>query len=300
VSGLLVGTDRRDLRNNLYAIRGQGREKSGLNYSLELAGTATELQPGNGSRGAGSVGFNRNFWSVGVTADRHTLNYRPANALLDRDIPDTRGISSFLSYHRDVGEGLVREVEGDISVLARETGDGRLQRRTWFAGGSVETRQQVRLGLWYTDGPYRPVGSTPGSWSSTVNHDHYGTGSVDFNTRSSWLTYGASMSSGARGGGDYDYVAAYALTRPTATTFVSASAERLSNFGSFYQNILSAGWDITSRHGIVTRYVSADYGQAFRLAYSHHVRKNLDFFAVHDREPNQQAKLSAKIVITIQ
>jgi uncharacterized protein DUF5916 len=300
VSGLLVGTDRRELRNNLYAIRGQGRETSGLNYSLDLAGTTTELQPGDGSRVAGTVGLNRDFWSIGLTADRHTLNYRPANALLDADIPDTRGVSSFLSYYRDIGEGPVREVKGDISVLARETGDGRLQRRTWFAGGSIETRQQIRVGLWYTDGPYRPVGSTPGSWSSTVHHDYYWTGSVDFNTRSSWLNYGGSMSSGARGGGSYDYGTIYVLTRPTATTLVSASSERLSSFGTFYQTILSAGWDISSRHGIVTRYVTADYGKAYRLGYSRNVRKNLDFFAVYDREPDRQAKLSAKIVMTIQ
>jgi len=85
-----------------------------------------------------------------------------------------------------------------------------------------------------------------------------------------------------------------------ATTFVSATSERLSNFGKFNQTIISGGWDISSRDGIVGRYVNAYYGKAYRLAYSRNLRKNLDFFIVYDSEPAQLAKLSAKIVMTIQ
>ena len=56
---------------------------------------------------------------------------------------------------------------------------------------------------------------------------------------------------------------------------------------------------MSSRDGIVARYVAAHYGKAYRLAYSRHVRKNMDFFVVYDREPDQLATLSAKIVVTI-
>lgn len=300
LSGMLVGTDRPELRNKLVVVRGQGREASGLNYALDAAVTTTEGQAGDGSRVAGALGWNKDFWSIGFAADRHTVNYRPQNALVDRDLPDTRGFNSFASYYRDLGEGPLREIRGDVSLSVRETGDGRLQRRTWFAGGSVESRQQIRVGLWYTQGPYRPVGPAPGSWSDSVNQDNYWTASIDFNTRSSRLGYGGSASSGALGGGNYDYHSIYVWMRPTATTFINASTERLSNFGKFNQTIISAGWDLSSRDGIVARYVKADYGNSYRLAYSRNLRKDLDFFIVYDREPEQPARLSAKIVMAIQ
>lgn len=175
-----------------------------------------------------------------------------------------------------------------------------MQRHTLYTGGSIETRQQIRVGLWYTDGNYRPVGSTPGSWSDTVNHDNYWTSTLDFNTRSSRVGYGISYSSGSLGGGDYTYGSGYIWARPTATTFVNLSSERLDNFGTFDQTIVSAGWDITPRQSLVARYITAYYGDAYRLAYSLKVRKNVDFFAVYDREPALPAQVSAKIVMTFQ
>jgi hypothetical protein len=315
VGGMVVGSEQPDLRNWLYMVRGQGREPSGLNYAFEAAATSTELQPGDafdaavtntelqpgdGSRLAGTLGWAQDFWSIAVTADRYTLNYQPLNALLADDLPDTSGSLGSVNYFRDLGEGPVREVQGNISLHYRQTGDGRLQRRTWNAGGTVESRAQVRIGLWYTAGPYRPVGATAGSWSDTVNDDDYWTASVDFNTRSSRLGYGASMSSGELGGGDYDYLIGYAFIRPTAVTFLSASSERLSNFGDFDQTIVVARWDISKRQSIAGRYVTADSGEAYRLAYALNLRKNLDFFLVYDREPVQLATLSAKIILTVQ
>jgi Domain of unknown function (DUF5916) len=314
VGGMVVGSEQPDLRNWLYVVRGQGRERSGLNYAFDAAATSTELrgdafdasvagtelQPGDGSRLAGTLGWTQDFWSVAVTADRYTLNYRPLNALLPNDLPDTSGSYSSVNYYRDLGEGPIREVKGNISLAYRQTGDGRLQRRTWNAGGTVESRAQVRFGLWYTAGPYRPVGATPGSWSDTVNDDYYWTASLDLNTRSSRLGYGASLSSGELGGGEYDYLIAYAWIRPTAVTFLSVSSERLSNFGDFDQTIVVARWDISKRQSIAGRYVTADSGEAYRLAYALNLRKNLDFFLVYDREPVQLATLSAKILLTIQ
>ena len=237
---------------------------------------------------------------MGLAADAYSREYLPGNGLLDRDLPDTRGVSPFVTFYRDLGDGPVRELRADMSYAQRYVGDGRVQRRTWYSGGSVELRQQIRVGLWFTDGIYRPVGPAPGLWSSTVNDDHYWTGAVDFNTRSSRLGYGIGGSSGQLGGGDYNYTNAYAWARPTATTFVSVSSERLSNFGTFSQTVATAGWDITPRQGIVGRYINAFYGNAYRLAYSASVRKNVDFFAVYDQEPNVPVRLSAKVVMTIQ
>jgi hypothetical protein len=300
VSGLVVATDRRDLKNALYVIQGRGREPSGLTYSVEGAATSTDKQAGDGTRMAGSIGWNRDHWSLGVAADRYSLNYRPANALLDRDLPDTGGVSPYVSYYRDLGDSPLRELRGDVSYTERWTGDGRVQRRTLYTGGSVETRQQIRVGLWYTDGIYRPVGANPGSWSPTTNHDYYWTGTLDFNTRSSRFGIGGTSSSGALGGGDYQYNSVYAWTRPTATTFLNVTSERLENFGDFYQHILSAGWDITPQHSVAARYIRADYGSATRFAYTLHARKNVDFFVVYDRNPDELARISAKIVMTFQ
>lgn len=301
IGTMLVATDRPDLKNALYVVRGQGREKSGLSYSFDAAMTSTDKQPGDGSRVAGSVGWARDFWSLGVSADRYSVNYLPANALLDRDLPDTSGIAPFVSYYRDLGgDGAIREVRGDLSYIERWTGDGRVQRRTLYTGGSIETRQQVRIGLWYTDGIYRPVGAARGLWSTSVNNDYYWTGALDFNTRSSRLGFGVSGSSGSLGGGDYEYTSAYGWVRPTATTFLNVTTERLSNFGDFRQTIVSAGWDITPRHGVAARYITADYGSATRLAYSLHARKNVDFFVVYDRAPDQLARFSTKVVMTFQ
>ena len=80
----------------------------------------------------------------------------------------------------------------------------------------------------------------------------------------------------------------------------SATSEKLDNFGRFYQHIVSAGWDITPRHNVVARYIRADYGSATRFAYTFRMRKNIDFFAVYDRNPNELARVSAKVVMTFQ
>jgi len=300
IGGMLVNTERPDVRNTLYVVRGQGRETSGLNYSLDVATTSTDKQRGDGSRVAGSVGWARDHWSLGVSADRYSVNYRPLNALLDRDLPGTTGYAPFVSYYRDLGEGALRELKGDITFNERHTDDNRLQRRIWYAGGTIETRQQIRLGAWYSDGQYRPVGGTPGTWSSVVNHDHFWTGSIDFNTRSSSIGFGGTMSSGMLGGGEYRYTSIYAWVRPSPVTFVNVTTERLLNFGEFTQTVISAGWDISPIQTVVARYITAFYGDAYRLAYTVHVRKNADVFVVYDREPMLPVRVSAKLLMTFQ
>jgi hypothetical protein len=286
--------------NLLYAVYGQGRESPGLSYALDVAAASTERQLRNGSRVAGALGPPRDFWSAGVKPDRSGLNFRPANGLLDRDLPDTRGATTFLSYYKDAGPGPIREIKGDMSLTARNPEDGRQQRLTSYTGGSIESRAQVRAGVWYTDTPYRPVGATPAAWSDTLNHDRYWTGAVDFNTRSSRFAYGAWGSSGSLGGGDYAYLTSYAWARPTATTFVMGTSAHASNFGTSTQAMVSAGWDFTRRQSIVGRYMNASYGKAYQLAYSQHVRQNVDLFLAYDRQPAQLAAPSAKIVITLQ
>lgn len=119
-----------------------------------------------------------------------------------------------------------------MSWTERRTGDGRIQRENLYAGGAIESRGEIKLGVFYNDGRYRPIAGSPGLWSGIVNDDHYWTTSLDFNTRSSRLGYGLAYSDGFLGGGDYRYLNAYAWGRPTATTFVNLTSERLDNFGS--------------------------------------------------------------------
>jgi len=298
LTAMAVGTDQPALRNILYVASGQGREASGLNYGFDGALTRTQGQPGDGSFAQGMLGWQQDFWSVGITANRYSTEYSPANALLAGDLPDTRGVNSYATVYRDFGTGPVREVTGSLVWDGRDTGDGRLQRSYFYAGGSVELRQQVKFSLSGTGGQYRPVGSAPGLWSDTVNHDRYWTLGVDMNTRNSHFAYGASYSSGFLDGTDYRYGYVYAWVRPTATTFINVTAERLRQFGESDQIIVNGGWDVTPRHGLYGRYIWNE-GSQYRLAYTFHVTERVDFFAVLDALPGQDTQVSAKILVTL-
>jgi hypothetical protein len=298
LGGIIVGTDQPGLRNTLYVAQGQGREASGLHYTVDGAISRTDYQPGDGSFIQGTVGLDKDFWSLGVTANNYTINYLPGLGLLANDLPDTRGIAPSISYYRDLGTGPIREITGYVTESIRDTGDGRLQRNYGSAGGTIELREEIRFGLFWTGGQYRPVGDAPGLWSDTVNHDHYWTGTVDFNTRNSRLGYGISYSSGFLDGSDYSYGYAYVWTRPTQTTFISASAERLDQFGVSEQYIVNAGWDITPRHGIYGRYIW-NAGSQTRFAYTFHATERVDFFVVYDNQPGTAAQISAKLLVTL-
>jgi len=298
IGGIVVGTDQSAYRNTLAAINAEGRETSGLIYGFDGALTRTAGAPGDGSYVQGTLGWQRDFWTAYLFGSQYTTNFFPADGLLDADLPDTRGVTGYLSYSRDFGVGPIREMTGSATWKVRDTGDGDLQRNYAYVGGTIEFRNEIRLGLFWTGGQYRPVGSVPGAWSTTINHDHYLTASADFNTRSSRLGYGVSCSSGSAGGGPYDYCNLYGWTRPTATTFVNVSLERANSFGRTEQYVVSAGWDITPRHGLYTRYIWND-GSQLRVAYTFHVSERMDFFAVLNTQPGLPTQLSAKLVVTL-
>jgi hypothetical protein len=299
-SAIAVGTDRADLRNRLFAVRGRGREASGLQYGIDAANTRTEPQDRSGSFLKAQLGWGRNDWSAGATADRYGRFFAPADGLLAGDLPDTAGRTAYVSYYRDRAEGRLREVRGDLSYEERETGDGRLQRRRSYAAGSVELRElQLRIGAAWFSGPYRPVAGSPGSWKADLLHDRTWTGSLDFNTRSSRSGYGVAYSSGMQGGGDYSYLSAYAWARPTVHTFVNLTSERLQNFGTFHQTVVSGGWDFSPSQTLSGRVIDAYYGHAYRLAYTWRARPNLDLFVVWDRSPGQPAQLALKLLATL-
>jgi hypothetical protein len=300
LAGYFVGTDRPLFDNQLYVLRGRGREASGFNYGFDFAQTQTDPLPGDGRYVQGNLGWTFDYWSVSGTFNDYDVDFNPANGLVARDLLGTHGGTGGISYYRDQAEGLFREVRGDVSYEERTTEDGRLQRRKVYAAGSAELRSaEIRLGASYYGGPYRPVGPTLGIWSSTMNDDWYWNVSADFNTRSSRFGYGVAYSSGMQAGGDYDYLVAYAWSRPTPTTFFNLNAEWLENFGTYRQFVATAGWDITPRHTVSARFIDADYGNAYRLAFTWRVRDNIDLFAVADDFPGEPTTVSMKIVMAL-
>lgn len=299
-SVMLVGTDREDMKNTLAVGQAAGRFASGLNYTLDAAASSTEKQAGDGSYLRSSLGWRGDRWSVGSTMDRVSRDFLPANGLLKADLPGTWGFSPFLSYLRETGEGPLRQLRGDVFWSRRDTDDSRAQTRNWYAGGSAELRQQVRAGLYLSNGHYLPLaGGQRGEWSTEANHDYYWTTSLEFNTRSSRLGYGAAYSSGFLGGGDYRYLAPYLWAKPNERIWLNVSSERLASFGSFAQTIVSAHWDVTRQDGLAARYITANGQRSQRLAYARQVRSGVNVFAVYDRIPNDAPKVSLKLVFTI-
>ncbi len=301
IDGMLVSSRRTDLDNDLGVIRIRGREASGVSYGADVAHTRTTNQStSTGTSLQGTLKWQGDYWSIGGSLDGYDREYLPADGLYAEDVIGTDGASAYINYYRESGSGLFREVTGSITRTARDTKDGQTQRRNWYVGGSVETRQEIKAGLYYFEGDYRPLaGSQPGVFSNTVNNDYFWTATLDFNTRSSIYGLGVSYSWGELAGDDYSYPYLYAWARPTPRTVVNISTERLENFGTFEQTILSAGWDITNEQGIVARAIYADSDTSFRLAYRRQVREGMDIFAVYDNEPSEPVKVSVKLVWTI-
>jgi hypothetical protein len=296
---MIVGSERKDLSHQLVAGQLAGRQPSGFNYALDGAVTNSSQAGGDGTRGRASAGWRWDHWSVGTALDRMSTDFVPANGLIAADVPGTRGAYGGINYFRDLPSGTLRSMNAAVSWTGRNTEDGRTQLRSWSGGGSVELReQQIRTSLYATSGLYRPVTSTRGVWSDTVNHDHYWTAAVDFNTRSSWLGYGATYSSGFLGGGDYSYAAPYVWVRPTDRTWVNVSTERLMSFGDFDQTIVAARWDVTDQDSLAARYVLSDGQQFFRLAFARQVRKGLDVFSLYEAGALMKPSLSAKFVMS--
>jgi hypothetical protein len=299
VIGTVVGTDRQDLNNTLVVGEFAGRRASGLRYSLDAALTDTSGGVGQGNHVLGSVGWAGDHWATGIDLDGYDANYAPANALLKADRPGTRGTKAFLQHGREKTGGVWRALQGDLSVTYRETEDGELQARKWYLGGSLEFHNQIRPGLAYSAGPYRPVTKVPGVFSSNTNDDSYATAYVDFNTRSSVFGYGASYSSGELGGGDYEYLFGYAWWRPLDVLRLSLYSEQLTSFGETEQTVLVGQWDISPDQTLYARYIDSDGLDFYRLAYARRVRKGIDLFVVYnDDEPFLDTQFSVKLLFT--
>lgn len=299
---MLVATDRTDLSNQLFMARFDGRQPSGLNYRIDAGFTDTdtdEIEIGRGGEIQGDLGWSGDYWWVSSSADYFDKGFFPANGIQDSDTVGTKGVDLSTGYYRTGVGRFLRELDFSVSWNNRDTTDGLKQRRNWIVGGSAETVQQIRAGLFYSEGDYRPVaGNKRGEYVDFLRHDHFWTGTLDFNTRSNSMNYGLSVSDGFLGGDDYRYIYGYVSVRPTVRTTLNLTSERLDNFGRFNQTILSGNWDITYNDGVSFRYIDSDDGKYKRLAYRRTVREGIDIFAVYNEDLENKEEYSVKLLWT--
>ena len=300
----VVGTRQASFNNLLALAQFDGRQAYGLNYTLDAAFTDTkdvtdtEAPLGTGSHFEGSLGWQWDHLYISGAGDQYDRNYFPANALLDDDLPGTKGASLASGYYREVLNPVWRVVEGYVGMNYRETDAGEKQRQKVFASGNIEFYNDIRLQLYIEGGPYRPVSDTRGVFESTINYDRLYSVSTDFNTRSSRYSGGLQYDWGDLGGGPYEYYAAYGWWRPLNPFYLSATAERTDSFGISDQLVLVSSWDITPEHALAGRYIYTDDVEFYRLAYAHRPRKGLDIFAVYDDDTDKDAEYSIKVVKT--
>ncbi|MBN1794077.1 MAG: carbohydrate binding family 9 domain-containing protein [Candidatus Omnitrophica bacterium] len=302
--GTVVGTQQPEFNNILTAAQFGGRQDYGLNYSVDAAVTETtevtdpDIPDGSGAHYKGSLGWKWDYMYVTATGDKYDTSYYPANALLANNVPGTRGASLVTGYSREMSHPVWQAIEGSVGTKYRETSDGRKQSQTTYGSGSVEFQNDMRVGLYHDQGPYRPVSDTRGVFKNYFNQDTYNSATVDFNTRSNQYSGGVQYDWGKLGGDDYEYYAAYTWWRPVTMVRLNVTAERTNNFGTSDQIITTASWNITPEQALAGRVIYTDDAQYYRLAYSFKPRKGLDIYAVYDDNPTSNAEYSVKVVKT--
>ncbi|MBT8115548.1 MAG: hypothetical protein KJP04_09210, partial [Arenicella sp.] len=301
----LVGTRQEPFNNVLAVAQLRGRQPSGLNYSFYGAITSTtdvtypDLVDGDGSHFQGKIGWSGDHSYVSLKADKYEADYFPANALLDADLPGTRGASLTTGYSRERSGPIWRKIDAYVGAKYRETDLGQLQERNYYSGGSVEFNNDILFGFYAEDGPYRPVTDTVGEFGEQLNPDRYYSTRLDFNTRSSRFSTGLQYDWGELGRGDYEYMAASMRWRPRNNLYLKLSGEKSRSFGTFEQLVLVGSWDISPEHALAGRYIDNDNGDSYRLAYIRRARKGLDIFAVYDDSPFRDEQYSLKFVYTL-
>jgi hypothetical protein len=304
VSTMLINSKRQNF-NNLFALaQFGGRQTYGLNYALDAAFTNTSdvsnptTPQGTGSHVYGSLGWKWDYVSVAGTADKYDTDYFPADALLDSDLPGTKGASLTTAYYQEMSHPLWHVVEASIGANYRKTDAGMQQQQKTFGSGSVEFNNDMRVTLYAEVGPYRPVSNTRGVFQSKTNDDRYYSISTDFNTRSNRYSGGLEYDWGDLGGGSYEYYAAYGWWRPVYPVYLSLSAERADSFGTSDQVVFVSSWNVTPEHAVAGRYIYTNDVKYYRLAYAHRPRRGLDIFAVYDDDTTKAAEFSIKVVKT--
>jgi len=306
---ILTATSQSTFNNALAVAQFEGRQTSGLEYSLDAAMTDTRDvdEPGliedKGGHYNGMLGWKEDYWYVRTNADKYDVEFFPALGLLDEDLPGTRAGSLTAGYYREQSEYFWRVIDSYAGFKYRETEDGQLQNRKWFTGGSVEFKNEIRASIYLEEGPYRPVTDVRGVFEDYTYQDRYYSSALDFNTRSSVYSYGIQYDWGNLGGGDYNYLSAYAWVRPISEIYLSLSYEQTDSYGIYRQTIFTGSWEITPEDSLGARYIfyKSDDGtdDYFRVTYGRKARKGLDIFVVYDKDPYSDEQYSLKLVYTL-
>jgi len=299
----LVTTQQSDFDNTLAVAQFNGRQPSGLQYSVDAAFSETtnvldleEAPEGKGNHYAGSLGWSGDYWYVNGGADKYETSYFPANALLEDDLPGTEGVAMTTGLYREVSHPIVRTIDTYVGAKYRKTEAGQKQQEKVYVSGSVEFTNDTRIGLFAEDGPYRPVSDERGVFEDEINDDRFYGFNLDFNTRSSKFSGGLQHDRGDLGGGPYRYYLGYVWWRPVQPLYINLSAERTDSFGVNDQLVLVSSWDITPQNALAGRYIYSDGENIYRLAYSYRPRKGLDIFAVYDTNTLEDYEFSVKVV----
>jgi hypothetical protein len=300
-----VNTNRTGFENMLGVGQFRGRQSWGLNYSIDAALTNTktalseDLPNGRGNHYAASIGWRGDYVYATASADEYDRDYFPANALLEEDLPGTRGASVIAGVYREMSNPVLRVIQGYVGGDRRDTQPGLKQRQQGFVGGSVEFTNDIRVSTHVEAGPYRPLADERGQFEAEFNDDRYSSVSIDFFTRSNLFSGGVLYAAGDLGGGPYEYLSAYGWWRPLNAVFVQLSAERTESFGTFDQFVVVSSWDITAEHSLSGRFIHSDFSDYYRVAYSHRPRRGLDIFGVYDKNSFDVAKFSVKVVMAL-
>ena len=299
-SVLLVSTDRKELDNQLIVGQINKRNTNGLYFDADIARSNTRKEDSEGGNGfRGSVGWQTNYWTIGTSGDYYDKEYFPANALFAQDRYGTKNVNTSVDYYRDLNVGAIRALTGGLSLSRRDTLEGLLQNHNLYASVGIELSQQVRIDAEYFGGEYRPLEGDRGEFSDVVNQDRFWGIDLNFNTRNSLFGYGVYYANGVLAGDDYEYVSGYVLGKPTYNSAIKLSSEKLNNFGSFRQTVLSGSWEITQQDSLISRVIWSDGDTSLRIAYRRAVRFGMDVFAVYDDEPGSRQQYSIKTVWTL-
>lgn len=302
----MVRTGQDGSENMLTFFQSYGRHaRSGFTYSMDAAYTDTEgyehdpdTPIGGGQHYSASLGWQGNYLYVRAAGDEYEADYYPGNALLDDDLPGTKGSSLIAGFYREMSHDLWRVVQGYAGATYRDTATGERQEEKAYGYGSIELNSDVRFSVYAEEGPYRPVTDVRGVFETAANDDRYYSFVTDFNTRSNRIAGGVQYDWGDLGGASYQYVSGYTWWRPVNSLFLSLSLERTDSFGISDQGVLMASWDITPEHSLAARYIYSDQDEYYRLAYSRRLRQGVDIYAVYDSNPFAEDEFSLKFVST--
>jgi len=295
----VVAYDEDEHNGQVLAAGVDHRFESGVFYDLNSSLARNNIADAESVGGSGRVllGIGRNNWEFGIKSDYYEAEYQPATGLLNSDLPGTRAAEAYASFYKE-GMGSIRQINGDVSVVHRQTNNGLDQNNGLYLSTDFEVLAKSRLQLAYNRYEYRPVSDEPGVFSDSLNEDQYWSANLDFNIYSSRFGYGAFFADGILGGGDYRYLSGYAWFNPTDNTSLKVSSEELESFGIYRQTTVSGGWDISARDGLVARYSHGDNYRQTRVAYRRKVNSGVDAFIAAQKLSDADSEITGKFVWT--